>query len=374
MDYKRFTVEEFVLDKYFRQWVLNPNAESNLFWQMWLQRNPKKREVLQEAKAIILIMPRIDYGWDIEVEDALWQSIQQNTQEINPDKAAPVEAASEEEYLAKVIPLHSAAVLGSPGYQPQHKQWNYQAMGRVAATILLVMTVGIAGYLGFNGQPQIEPQPVAYLTKEAPLGTKTKFSLPDGSQIILNSGSSVHYPEVFNDSERLIEIKGEAFLEVAKDRTKPFRVKTGTVMTEALGTAFNIIYEQEAVEVALVEGKVKVTKYKAGKKEEKVILMPGEQASLQDEKYLTKDVFDLEKVTAWKEGIVFFEGAGEDEFINSLERWYGVEISVKGKASKVWNFSGRFKGKSLEYILKSVGYTMDFNFTIEKKKVKIIYN
>lgn len=79
MNYRRFTVEEFVLDKNFRNWVLNPDAESNLFWQQWLQHHPEKREVLQEARAIILKMPLINYGWDEEMEDALWQGIEKDT-------------------------------------------------------------------------------------------------------------------------------------------------------------------------------------------------------------------------------------------------------------------------------------------------------
>lgn len=362
MSYHQFTVEDFVLNKHFRQWVLSPDAESNMFWQSWLARHPEKREVLQEARAIILAMPRINYGWNPELEENLWQSIVQDTQ------ASP---QGEEKASTKVVPLHADAVLGTTMIRVQHKRWHYQTMGRVASTILLLLCFGLAGYLGYHVQHA--ETSVMYITHDTPPGSRSAFNLPDGSHIVLHAGSSARYPKHFAAQERLVEIKGEAFLTVARDSLRPFRVRTGKVMTEALGTAFNVRYEQHAVEIALVEGKVQVSLAGSSTQEEKLILMPGERAILQEDKYLVRDVFNSEKVTAWKEGMIFFDSAGEAEVIQTLERWYGVKISIEGQPSKSWNFTGKFKDKDLEYVLKSVGYTMNFSFTKEKDQVKIMY-
>ena len=367
MSYHRFSVEDFVLDKHFRQWVLSPDAASNLFWRGWLQRHPAKRETLQEARAIILNIPRINYGWTNPLEEALWQRIAQDTLETLPVEEARVNSGS-----TTIIPLHAAAVLGEAHDQAAPKQWNYQQVGRIAATILLILSFGMATYLGSSEATQV-PQPTVYLTKTAPLGSKAQFSLPDGTSVVLNAGSSISYAEQFTDQERRIEINGEAFLKVAKDSLHPFRVRTGAVVTEALGTAFNVRYDRKTVEISLLEGKVQVRVDHPDKEIEKLILLPGEQASLREAEHLTKEHFDPEKATAWKDGVIFFESADEQEVINTLQQWYGVKISTEGQASKPWDFTGKFKNKSLEYVLKSIGYSMDFQYTLEKKEVKIIY-
>jgi ferric-dicitrate binding protein FerR (iron transport regulator) len=366
MSYCGFAVEDFVLDKHFRHWVLTPDVESNVFWNSWLQHNPDKGEVIQEARAIILNMPRINYGWSNELEDSMWQSIVEETQKTQKEEqGSRIEKAN-----SRVVPLHVTAMLGSIEYAAPRRQWYHLSIVRIAATLLLVLTFSIGSY--FVSQESKESV-VAICTVEAPWGKKETFDLPDGSKVQLNAGSAAHFPERFSEKERLIEIRGEAFIEVKKDRLRPFRVKTGILMTEALGTAFNVNCQEESVEISLVEGKVEVSVVNHGKKEERLILMPGEQASLQNENCLVKDVFNVEKVTAWKHGMIFFISAGQEEVINTLEQWYGVKITLQGQTSKPWNFTGKFKGKSLEYVLKSVSYTMKFDFKIEGDKVKITY-
>jgi ferric-dicitrate binding protein FerR (iron transport regulator) len=160
---------------------------------------------------------------------------------------------------------------------------------------------------------------------------------------------------------------------VAKDAQRPFRVKTGEVVTEALGTAFNVRNFGASVEIALVEGKVQVSRVIADITEAQLILLPGEKAYLKDNATLAKNYFNPEQVIAWKEGVIFLESAKEQEVFAALEQWYGVKISTEGKASRAWRYSGKFKNKSLEYILRSVGYTMDFTFRIEDQKVTIRY-
>lgn len=360
MSYSEFTVEDFVLNKHFQKWVFSPDAESNLFWQSWLQRHPEKKAVLQEARAILIKLPRVNYGWNSELEEILWESISRETRGVK--KAAN----------AKVVPLHATSVLASTTDQSQHRPWNYHKVSRVATTVLLILSLGLAGYLGARKRKK-DPPPIAYLTKEALPGTKANFYLPDGTRVDLNAGSTLYYPERFSSQERVVEVQGEAYLEVAKDHTRPFKVKTGVVVTEALGTIFHVRNDQEEVAIALVEGKVQVSIETTDQNKDKLILMPGEQAVLEHEKRLVKDLFDVEKVTAWTRNTILFENAEQQEVVHTLEQWYGVTISTQGQASKPWNFTGKFQDKSLEYVLQSVGYTMDFHFTIEKKDVSIIY-
>jgi transmembrane sensor len=362
MDYSRFTVEDFALDRKFRKWVLAPDAETNLFWSAWLERHPNKRKTLQEARTIVLNMPKVNYGWNQEMEDKLWGSIREDMYP-SPKKTH-----------TKVISLHAAATLRQPGFQRGHQRWSYYQIGRVAAVILLVVCAALSYYIGIqNIRKSAEKQFISYITKETPWGTKERFYLPDGTFVILNAGSTLRYPEYFSDNQRLIEIEGEAFLEVAKDAHRPFGVKSGEVVTEALGTAFNVRNFGASVEIALVEGKVQVSRVIADITEAQLILLPGEKAYMKGNATLAKGYFNAEQVIAWKEGVIFLESAKEQDVIEVLEQWYGIKIITEGKAARAWRYSGKFKNKSLEYILRSIGYTMDFTFRIEDQKVTIRY-
>ena len=365
MTYSEFSVEDFVLDKDFRCWVLFPDAQGNLFWHSWLKNNPEKRHVVEEARAIILHLPQINYGWNNDLEDSLWQSIVKDTQGRQTD--SPL--AKIEQKSAKVVPLHLTTVPNKSD-QSGHRCWYKQTPARIAACIVLFTTLSLPAYFLFR-ETRNKPLTVTH-TVEALKGKKENIVLPDGSKLTLNSGSTAHFPDHFDESERLIEISGEAFIEVAKDSLSPFRVKTGVITTEALGTSFNVHYEDERLEISLVEGKVKVS-LQNGLEKHHIILTPGEQASLENENYLTKNRFNVEKIIAWKDGVIFFEGAGQEEIIERLERWYGVEITVQGHTSKQWNFTGKFKGKTLEYVLRSLSYTINFRYEVEKDKVRIIY-
>lgn len=362
MDYSRFTVEDFVLDRKFRKWILSPDTETNMFWDEWLESNPHKLKTLQEAKAVVLQLPKVDYGWNDEKEDKLWQSIHQDIHH-HPEKKD-----------TKVISLHSSATLQHHASRQKNRKWHYYHTGKVAAAILLLLCAGLAYYAGFlSMQKTKEAGTVAYIHRETPFGKKEKFHLPDGTFMVLNAGSSVKYPAYFSDTLRQIEVTGEAFLEVASDTLRPFKVKTDDLVTKALGTAFNVRNFDESVEIALVEGKVQVSRIIDNTTDANIILLPGEKAIFNEHKNLVKTYFNPEKVTAWKEGILLLESASEQETIQALEQWYGVNISVQGQATRPWQYSGTFDNKSLEYVLKSMGYTMNFTFWIEDTEVTIRY-
>ena len=361
MDYSRFTVEDFVLDRKFRKWILSPDTETNIFWNAWLEKHPHKLKTLQEAKTIVLQLPKVDYGWNDEQEDTLWQSIHQDMH--HPGKKE-----------IKVISLHASATLQNHALQKEHRKWHYHQTGKVAAAILLLLCAGLAYYVGLHSiQKASEVLPVTYINRETPFGKKEKFHLPDGTFLVLNAGSAVKYPTYFSDTLRLIEVTGEAFLEVAKDTLRPFKVKTGDLVTKALGTAFNVRNFDESVEIALVEGKVQVSRMVNSTTDSNITLLPGEKAVFNEKKNLVKEHFNPEKVTAWKEGILLLESANEQEIIHALEQWYGVNITVQGYAARPWQYSGTFNNKSLEYVLQSMGYTMDFTFHIEDGNITIRY-
>lgn len=200
-----------------------------------------------------------------------------------------------------------------------------------------------------NGQlvyaPGKEPAgEMVYNTISVPNGRVFQLSLPDGTKVWINSGSSIRYPVAFTGNQRQVEITGEAYFDVVKNSKMPFRVRVyNKAEVEVLGTQFNInAYENEdAISTTLLEGSVKVTAGNAGGRGEYLqqILLPGQQLQL-TEKDMSIIEPDIDNVIAWKNGLFNFEGMVLKQVMKQIARWYDVEIVYRGKVPE-----GKFYGK-----------------------------
>ncbi len=147
-----------------------------------------------------------------------------------------------------------------------------------------------------------------------PRGRQYRITLEDGTAVLMNSESSLRFPNRFTNS-REIELKGQAFFDVTKDG-RPFRVTCPTGTVTVLGTSFDIrSYEGESTLVTLVKGKVKFAYASA-----EVTLKPGEQVC-QSEEGLKVYVVDTHRFTAWKDGLIYFDDNLESVMRN-IERIY----------------------------------------------------
>lgn len=167
-----------------------------------------------------------------------------------------------------------------------------------------------------------------YNTISTPLGGKYQLDLADGSKVWLNSLSSIRFPTVFNGKERIVEITGEAYFEVAHNKEKPFEVKHGDVTVQVLGTHFDVKTYSDApsLKVTLLQGAVKVNK---GNNE--ALLSPGWQADIRSSGNINinKDV-NLEEVMAWKNGKFVFDRADIQTVMRRLSRWYKMDVAYQG--------------------------------------------
>ncbi|MEQ9218707.1 MAG: FecR domain-containing protein [Cyclobacteriaceae bacterium] len=195
-----------------------------------------------------------------------------------------------------------------------------------------------------------------------PAGQKSTIILSDGSKVILNAESSISYPKQFG-STRAIKLSGEAFFEVTQDPEKPFIVITGNLSTTALGTSFNIRHypDEQNSYVSLATGKVLV-KVQEGSNEIQDILVPGEQViSKKDQVSLQKINYNYKDVFLWKEKVIYFNHADWATITKTLERWYGVKIS-SNEPLRIVDYTGQFDNQSLELVLKSLSYSLGFNY------------
>lgn len=214
-----------------------------------------------------------------------------------------------------------------------------------------------------------ESSEMAYNLLTTPRGGQYKITLPDGSKVWLNAASSLKYPIAFSGKERKVEITGEAYFEIAKDATKPFKVNFNSIEVEVLGTHFNIkaYSDEESINTTLLEGKVKVSIGNETKQ-----LLPGQQVQIKSASNikLLNDV-DLEETVAWKDGNFQFENTSIQDVMRQLSRWYDVEISYRGTVNKhfVGNISRDVK---LSQVLSMLQQTSEVKFVIDGKKI-IVY-
>ena len=177
---------------------------------------------------------------------------------------------------------------------------------------------------------------LVYNKMETLTGMEYTLALSDGSLVYLNAETSVKYPVVFGESERMVELDGEAYFEVAKDASRPFIVRMNGVDVKVTGTSFNArAYRNEGkVVTTLIEGRVEVN----GK-----AIVPGEQARYEvGNGDLEIAKVDVEHFVAWKEGYFVFRNERLEDVMRTLARWYKVEYHFMDEASKDVRIGARF--------------------------------
>jgi len=265
--------------------------------------------------------------------------------------------------------IHRATLKSRKTHKGKQVFHHFLKFGKVAATFLLLIFSVYFLYEGIvlkEDEAEIAEVPVVEIRKQTAAGEKLRLTLPDRSEIIVNSLSTITFSSDFGSGIREIALEGEAFFSVAPDKNRPFKVKTGTVVTTALGTAFNAYARDGGVKISLTEGKVNVTKEK-----QVLSLMPGEMASVQQDNSssLTKEKFDPVQTTLWKEGKIRFKSKPFREILQSLETWYGVRFETKSYDNR--KVTGLFNNESLEDILTGLSFSLGFDYQINQKNVVI---
>lgn len=210
-----------------------------------------------------------------------------------------------------------------------------------------------------------------YNTLEVPNGGKYHVSLPDGTRVWVNAGSTLRFPISFASvSERRVTLTGEAYFEVAHDKIRPFKVISANQTVEVLGTHFNVnAYANEsAIKTTLIEGSVKVG---LNNSRQFTLLRPMQQARLQHDQ-LTVTPADLDQVMAWKNGDFVFNGEDIKTVMRQIARWYDVEIEYLGEVSASGVVSTISRTKKLSQLLKALEANQQIRFKIEGRRVLVM--
>jgi ferric-dicitrate binding protein FerR (iron transport regulator) len=334
--YKDFQAIDFVQDDYFLKWVKNTGEDESIdeYWRDWLLRNPEKREIVEEAKRLILTVEKErQFIIPEQQQRLLWDRIDQSIDEIKTEE------------------LKEKKKRG-----PVWLSWY-----SVAATIALVsiafaylFQIATKDKTGDEDFTSLKTDLVQYRND----GQKANvLVLHDGSTVTLQPKSVLYYPESFSGDQREVHLSGEAFFNVVKDSQKPFFVKTNALTTQVLGTSFNVrAYKSEKnILVSVRSGKVSVftnPEIKGTDKDhiasEGTVLLPNQQAIFErKEAHLFKSLVEepvLLAPSVLKNDFQFTDAPIKEVF-SLLEEAYGVDIVYEEET-----FSGCYLNASLSSV------------------------
>ena len=251
------------------------------------------------------------------------------------------------------------------------KAERYINIYKLAASVIILIGLGISFFYYLENSQNVEQ--LKYTTVTTSDSQRKKITLSDGSEIKLNFGSSLSYPDKFSESDRVVVLKGEAFFEVEKDKSRPFIINSGRIKTQVLGTSFNIkAYPKEDLDVTVVSGKVKVST-----EDDSLILISKQQAQLKQngEKLILNEV-DTILYAGWKNGNIDFEMISVKEVFEKLSRWYHIEFDIEKEIlfDDDCLIRANYKNESIESILKSLQNVIDFEYEVKgQKNISIIY-
>ena len=326
MNYTNYNVEEFIQDAYFRQWAFDELSSDDTFWETWIQLNPEKIKVIEEAKSLVIALKikQVDVFSAYEINEGI------------------------QDILNATLPKNT------------HSSFLRTNWLRIAASVALVFGIGWwfmekdkSNNAYFDQITATDPKAIHTNNGRKPI----TFELVDGSKITLEPHSELRDGNEFGDKKREVFLIGEAFFEVKKDSQRPFLIYTGKLVTKVIGTSFRIkAYEQDNnISVSVRTGKVTVYR-QDGKLENKqslsteIVLIPNQKAVFEkEENLLIKTLVDspVSLDDSPKNTILAFEETKISEVFNRLEGIYGIKIGFDKEAFSKCSVTAHFNNESL---------------------------
>ncbi len=233
-------------------------------------------------------------------------------------------------------------------------------VSKVAAILILPL---IFCTFHFYWQWRDSGETLAYAEIYCPLGTRTKFDLPDGTTGWLNSGSTLKYPVMFK-TNRSVELEGQAFFNVIKNKKLPFSVHTNLFNIQVLGTQFDVTAypEDKLFEVVLEAGEVRIFSNETKHKQ----LMRPSQRFMFDKNLKSASLSEVDTrcYTSWKDGQLIFRNTPLSEVMVRLGRWYNVEFECRDKTLLDIPYRATFQDERLEHVLQLLTMTAPISYKI----------
>lgn len=258
---------------------------------------------------------------------------------------------------------------------PVHKRDWVSYTFKAAAAILVILLTSVFYVMNYTGSEEqiVEREPIHFQTNE---DHHREITLSDGSVVRLNNNSEIIISKDFLRGTREIQLKGEAYFDVAHNPDQPFIIHANHSTVRVLGTAFNVrsIPETDNVQVAVVEGRVSFTNKMAidaeTQQENGVVLTKGQYAymDIENSRFQVDDVA-VRNYLAWNSGKFEFEGQTLQQVCVQLQRIYGVECGFSEPSLKSIPLTAEFTNESLEKTLSVIALSLKLEFTVRDNDV-----
>lgn len=363
-DYTTYTIDDFVLDDRFRQWVLKNTPADQAFWNEWLRVNPEK--------------------WDLVLAARQFVSLMQQAQEELSDE----ELASE----VSRIRLNRYKAQDLQELKPVVPSKRFIHWARIAASITLIIGLGITAFIIWR--TPTTPLAAYQQTVEHQVGTLQEVNntsnasqlvrLPDGSKVTLYKGSRLSFPRRFTVRQRDVFLIGEAFFDVVRRPKQPFRVYTNQLTTQVLGTSFTVraYPDDKEAKVIVKTGKVSVFKTPSSGNlgelagnEQAFILTPNQQATFQINNHqLERTMVALPEPVNSSPGLphtLVFEHTPVVLVLKKLEATYGIVINYDADLLTGCELTAEFGSESLFEKLDLICRATNSNYEVIDAQVVI---
>ncbi len=399
MKYTNYTEENFVMDEYFQKWILDDDSAARNFWENWLNENPDKRNLVENAARFIRMInfTGSDELFENEVE-GMFENILQKKEGPKANNIGNKSLAFDMGSYKFLAAAACVGLLVSVLTFDLFWGWNnFQEVSKTAGNeVTLTLEDGTVRVLNENASKVImnskgnkivsqnrnlliydikgeNISEIKYNELVVPYGKKFELKLSDGSHVLLNSGSKLRYPTVFiRGLARTVYLDGEAYFSIEKDNGSPFVVITEDLNTKVYGTEFNVSsYKNENnASTVLVEGSVGVYQPDGDGLEKSRNIVPGERAEIQEGK-ISVDRVDVEKYVAWTEGKLFFVDDKFELILKKLERHFNVVIDNKIEELNDKRFTGTFTEETIDQIFRIFQEHTPFKYSIKEDTITI---
>ncbi|MCU0353648.1 MAG: FecR domain-containing protein [Cytophagales bacterium] len=333
-DYLNYSIEDFVADADFREWVLHPTPASERFWRAFQKEHPQQAAIVQQARTVVLSV-RMDWR---EVSDEEAQQSYRRLQSRLQEQEQPAR-------VRRLMPYKSIAV---------------------AATVIGILFVAGWWYV----------QSVSKVLVQTAFGETKTVQLPDGSTVLLNANSSLAYQNNWQGQEqRTVQLTGEAYFKVSHQEIQTssgtaavkFVVQADDVNVEVVGTEFTVKNRHESTRVSLYKGKVRL---QSARNRQPVLMQPGETAEFDKmQGQITLRSKPAETAWAWEQNKLVFKEATLREVAQTLQDNYGLTVEFEQDSLEKMQFTGDVSNGKVNVLITAIAESFDCKVRQEDKKV-----
>lgn len=385
--YPDYTVKELLEDSSFLRWRLFPTEEDELFWQDYIETHPDSEENITEAVRIMESLRINDYELPQKEKMDMLDIIkergnkEQRTRKIKLYSICAAIASTIilvilvnlDKFQSSIFPIKQEMVSADTILNNKDIQLVLANQERITFQKNTNIQYNEDGeVIVSNGNQNILKRKIQSKTSAlnkliVPKGKQSSIVLADGTKIWINAGSVLEFPSLFSGNKREIQVTGEAYIEVTKNKQKPFIVNTPRLSVRVLGTSFNVsaYNDEQTHSVVLVEGKVEVD-------------MNGRTAYLSPNQMLsmTNNIFKTERVdvcdyTSWKDGLYQFSSQQLSQIMICLSRYYDIDIECEHDIQNLKCTGKLVLFDDIEDVLQTISTTIPIKYNMKNNKVTI---